>query len=330
MMAVAAAGILSIAFYKVGVLSSEYIGRQPATNRVVPTAMTTPMEMKGEHCMYDSCIAAPSTSISTANLFEGTNHRERAAAYFDKVIESLTATAKERDKVDNHCGLYLAPSTLPHAGLGLFSGFDIPHRHSINEYIGGTFPEYDDDKDPPLWTDLFIPIVDDYKALPYRGQQRFPSWLQYIWPKHHGALSDLEGSTAFPGVPHVLWDFDLGLNFADGVEFYAYDEDGQRDETVNAFMPGLASLANSHVWFSNMDRIYENTRVDYNGQTAPWQPGAGPFTPHHDIEFYTSKKVHAGMELVSIIGDEITHCELPLHILMTLCVILAYYDKLQH
>jgi hypothetical protein len=41
--------------------------------------------------------------------------------------------------------------------------------------------------------------------------------------------------------------------------------------------------------------------VDYNGQVAPWQPGAGAFTPHHGIEFFVSKKggVFAGMELVS-------------------------------
>ena len=50
-----------------------------------------------------------------------------------------------------------------------------------------------------------------------------------------------------------------------------------------------------------MDRIYANSRVDYNGQVAPWQPGAGAFTPHHGIEFFVSKKdgVFAGMELVS-------------------------------
>lgn len=210
---------------------------------------------------------------------------------------------------NDQCGLYLAPSTLPHAGLGVFSGSAIPFDHSVNEYIGGTFPGYDDDKHPPLWTDLFIPIADDYKALPYRGQQRFPSWLQYIWPKSPGALSDLT-TTAFPNVPHELWDFDLGLNFADGIEFFADDFDDKRSKTmpnyqpeerVNAFVPGLASLANSDSRLSNMDRIYANSRVDYNGQVAPWQPGAGAYTPHHGIEFSVSKKggVYAGMELAS-------------------------------
>jgi len=138
---------------------------------------------------------------------------------------------------NGQCGLYLAPSTLPHAGRFSLD----PPSHSIN--VGGTFPGFDDDKHPPLWTDLFIPIADDYKALPYRGQQRFPSWLQYIWPKSPGALSDLT-TTAFPDVPHELWDFDLGLNFADGIQFFADDFDDKRSKTmpykpkerVNAFV----------------------------------------------------------------------------------------------
>jgi len=96
----------------------------------------------------------------------------------------------DEEKVDllppGKCGLYLAPSSLPGAGIGLYSGTRIPYDYSINEYIGGTFPGYDDDRHPPLWNDLYIPIADKYKALPYRGQQRFPSWLGYIWPNEFG------------------------------------------------------------------------------------------------------------------------------------------------
>jgi len=96
----------------------------------------------------------------------------------------------DEEKVDllppGKCGLYLAPSSLPGAGIGLYSGTRIPYDYSINEYIGGTFRGYDDDRHPPLWNDLYIPIADKYKALPYRGQQRFPSWLGYIWPNEFG------------------------------------------------------------------------------------------------------------------------------------------------
>ena len=199
------------------------------------------------------------------------------------------------------CGLYLAPSSLSRAGLGLYSGIAIPYGKSVNEYIGGTFPGYDDDVHPPLWTDMYVPISDDYKSLPYRGQSRFPSWLSYVWPRTPGALSDLT-TTAFPVVPEELWDIDLGLNHADGLHFHLDDgANGKRNVRVNAFVPGLASLANSDGRLFNMERNHATGKVDYDGQMAPWQPGAGAFTPHHGVEFQVAKKggVFAGMELVS-------------------------------
>ena len=205
------------------------------------------------------------------------------------------------------CGLYLAPSSLPHAGLGLYSGSPyIPYEQSVNEYIGGTFPGYDDDSDPPLWTDLYVPIADNLKALPYRGQQRFPSWLQYIWPEEPGAMSDFD-TKPFPFIPQHMWDFDQGLDSADGLDFFLddYIDDASlewREPTVqvNAFVPGLASLVNHHSRFSNMARARNKSRRNYNGQVAPWHPGAGAFTPHHGVEFYVTKKggVYEGMELV--------------------------------
>jgi hypothetical protein len=227
----------------------------------------------------------------------------------EEVAESANDVDDEDDDEDDddaaslphgQCGLYLAPSTLPHAGLGIFSGSAIPHEQSINEYIGGTFPGHDDDVHPPLWTDIFIPIADDYKSLPYRGQQRFPSWLSYVWPRHIGALSDLT-TTAFPVVPEELWDIDLGFNYADGLEFHSDDTVDQRKRRVNAFVPGLASLANSDGRLYNMERSHPSGKVDYDGQASPWQPGAGAFTPHHGVEFHVAKKggVFAGMELVS-------------------------------
>ena len=208
------------------------------------------------------------------------------------------------------CGLYLAPSSLPYAGLGVFSGSPyIPYEHSVNEYVGGTYPGFDDDSDPPLWTDLYVPIADTLKALPYRGQQRFPSWLQYIWPEEPGAMSELT-TKPFPFVPQHMWDFDQGLDSADGLDFFLDDyiddvslEWRTPNVQVNAFVPGLASLVNHHSRFSNMVRIKRKSRRDYNGQVAPWHAGAGAFTPHHGVEFYVTKQggIYEGMELVSLL-----------------------------
>ena len=272
---------------------------RPATVASIAVSITICIALlatSSSESLDDNCVDKDGIATCTANatylLPKNTD---------DVEYDNDTPTAPSHRRYNNQCGLYLAPSTLPHAGLGLFSGTDIPHNHSVNEYISGKFPEYDDGSDAPSWTDLFIPIVDHYKALPYRGQQRFPSWLQYIWPTHHNALADLENS--FPDVPHVLWEFDLGLNFADGVEFYTYN--GDQKERINAFSPGLASLANSHVWFSNIkrkeyDTLYDN---DYN-LTLQRHPGVGVVTlPDQLLEFSVSNRagIQAGMELVFLI-----------------------------
>lgn len=239
----------------------------------------------------------------TPEKFHTTNKKKKSS-------DSNNDDDDDATLLPGECGLYLAPSALPHAGLGLFVGSTIPFDSSVNEYIGGTFPGYNDEEDTPLWTDLFIPIADKYKTLPYRGQQRFPSWLQYIWPESSGAMSDFT-TKPFPVVPPQLWDFDQGLNSAIGLEFYMDDlndmlfdliPDYQPEQRVNAFVPGIASLANHAGVLSNVDRIYANSRADYNGQEAPWHAGAGAFTPHHGVEFIVTEEegIKEGSELVSI------------------------------
>ena len=208
------------------------------------------------------------------------------------------------------CGLYLAPSSLPFAGLGLFSGTNIPADTPINEFIAGTYPGYDPNG-PPLWTDLAIPIADDRKALPYRGQQRHPSWLGYVWPKRVGALAQMWDSETFPRPEPGLANMDPGLQLADGIEFFMddYNEDTQDDDDfepsnrINAFAPGLGSLANHDGDFVNIDRHYRSSRVDYNFQTAPWDAGVGAFTPHHNMLYTTFRDVERGMELFLDYGE---------------------------
>lgn len=134
---------------------------------------------------------------------------------------------------------------------------------------------------------------------------------------HHPHLSLHSQGKPFPLVPPELQDFDEGLNVADGVDFYLDDytnndevEAGRLDEELlpqrkmSAFVPGIASLANSHPRMHNIDRIYENSRRDYNGMVAPFQPGAGSFTPHHTMEYETTKGVREGMELLMDYGTK--------------------------
>lgn len=240
----------------------------------------------------------------------------------ERVAKPKNPPASNADENDlpapDQCALYLAPSTLPRGLLGLFSGHAIPKSENANVYLGGTYPgfQYDDDDDP-LWSDLYIPVADVYKTLPYRGQQRFPSWLSYVWPSEPGAFHHEGEMNPFPTFPDELKDYDDGLNHADGLEFYMddYADDREAEEgrlhrdkrprrRISALAPGLASLANSHPRMYNLDRQYLASRADYAGQVAPWQPGAGAFTPHHGVEFVATKGIRAGMELLLDYGEE--------------------------
>ncbi len=234
-----------------------------------------------------SCNASDADSTSSSQQQRQTNDE--------------TNTVGEGLIPPGQCALYLAPSSLPHAGLGLYSGLNIPFDQSINDYIGGTYPGYNDDDDPPLWTDLILPILDQYKALPHRGQQRFPSYLSYIYPEYKGALSDLNIETKpFPSIPVELRDFDTGFDRADGIEYYIddlppeladelkeyFDSKSDSDSGyISAFVPGLGMLANSHSELNNADRLYEY-ELDRKG--------------HLGIEFVAIKEVTEGMELVSL------------------------------
>ena len=118
------------------------------------------------------CDAADTSSSSSPPKNDNATRRKRQELTPEK-FHTTNKKKKSSDSNNNNdddddttllpgeCGLYLAPSSLPHAGLGLFAGSTIPFDSSVNEYIGGTFPGYNDEEDTPLWTDLFIPIADN-------------------------------------------------------------------------------------------------------------------------------------------------------------------------
>ncbi|KAL9180901.1 hypothetical protein ACHAXT_009706 [Thalassiosira profunda] len=230
------------------------------------------------------------------------------------------------------CGLYLAPSALPRAGFGLFAGRDVPPAASVHARLGlattsasasvsddtsDTSSSDDNHKSDNGGLDPVLPLVDRYKSRPYRGQNRLPSYLAYMWPAHKGALSELAAAPQYPAIPHELWDFDEGYDRADGLAVYAEDIDGGRWEMlggaleevlweastiagkaadeddedfgrIHALVPGLASLLNDHDELANVDRIY-----DYDDDEG----GRG-------IEFAAIRPVTAGMELLMDYGEE--------------------------
>lgn len=217
---------------------------------------------------------------------------------------------KENHQEEGFCSLYLARSGIPGAGLGVFTGVDFQEGATIA--WAGVYGEQDDS----WFQDILIPILDNYKTIPFRGQQRFLSWLGYVWPEevdtfHHSYLDGV-----YPHIPGAHYATPEGLNGADLGLYYFYLSEKYHGEKIpiNVFAPGIASLVNSHYEFVNVAMDSEES-ITLNAETAdqeedemfdpleraqtlsysPLAPGSG-FVALHDVE--------AGSELFIYYGDE--------------------------
>ena len=184
----------------------------------------------------------------------------RAAVFLSTGLLALAigATAvKVGGSYEESCSLFMAPSTIPGAGWGVFTAVDIAEGESIGE------PE------------SIIPVIDNFKTLPYRGQQHFLSWLGYVWPAEPNFFYRAT-QESFPTIPKAMYKVDPGLNKATALEFT--DEEG---DYVSAFIPGIASLVNSD---------YDDANIEYMEQNK-------------QAAFVASDDIEAGSELFFYYGD---------------------------
>jgi hypothetical protein len=158
---------------------------------------------------------------------------------FCLLLQSTTITASNEIEAPRECTLYLAPSTIPNAGYGVFAGVDFDE----GDYIG----------EP----DLVIPVIDTYKNLPYRSQQQFASWLAYVWPAEPDAFYPATRAS-FPTIPSYMYKVDTGLNAATSLKFR-----NSNHERIHAFAPGIASLVNSSPEFVNIQSVKRRNHVSF-------------------------------------------------------------------
>mmetsp|Transcript_17838 Transcript_17838/g.48513 ORF Transcript_17838/g.48513 Transcript_17838/m.48513 type:complete len:842 (+) Transcript_17838:153-2678(+) len=172
------------------------------------------------------------------------------------------------------CGLYMAASFLEGAGYGLFLGHDLPEGAAIG---GGDY------------SDVFIPIQDKFKTLPYRGQQLFLSWLGYVWPAKADHFYPTYSAEVFPEIPLARYGVDAGLN---GVAKRSLKYTDGKGTLVSAFAPGVSSLVNSGPARVNIQKKSDVERVDNNATDN----GRG-YSPHFGVTFETTRALDAGTEL---------------------------------
>ena len=194
------------------------------------------------------------------------------------------------------CSLYLAPSTVPNSGIGLFTTRSIPIEWSVHEYASYCEMEEDniDVMFTTMWTDIFVPI--------WNRDDRPVKFADYIWPAKRG------------------------VGFDDGLDGDVYEcEDGRRgrDDTgliseASVFAFGIASLANSHPTLFNIGRDKEAYRMlgqkenhkamldfrdgheirpEFVDLTAPFDAGVGAFQPTYGNDFLALRNLKEGQEL---------------------------------
>jgi SET domain len=163
------------------------------------------------------------------------------------------------------CSLFIAPSLIPNAGMGIFTGQDIEEGATIGE------PE------------MYITLADKFKTIPYRGQHRWLSWLNYVRGTTNFLIPQNKALATLH--PRKLRRSATGPQFLD--DLYR----------VDAFAPGLAALSVAHPKLFNMALIDPLPNRDNMGMHRKSDPGTGAFTAHHGAFFVAEADIPAGSEL---------------------------------
>jgi len=185
------------------------------------------------------------------------------------------------------CSLYMAPSAIPGAGLGVYTAVDVPYGTTVGAAAGDNYS----------YEDPFIAIQDVYKTLPYAGQQLFRSWLAYIWPAKPDTFYHKRNEGSYPTIPSSFYLQNEGLNGAEGLIFR--ENVGGKKKRLSVFAPGLASLVNSEPLLVNLEQAPgPKNPLESGSQSSSSEAAAAAFAPpHHKVAFSSIRDIPAGSEL---------------------------------
>ena len=170
------------------------------------------------------------------------------------------------DYLSFSCSLYMAESTIPGAGLGIFSGID---RQEGNIVGNG---------------DVMFPIVD----LSYHLQGLRRKIAETI------LVDDVDPYLLDPMHDYIWFGPEMGMEQETSHPFI-------ETEYVSAFAPGLDAAINCHLALTNTDK--RGPTYDAAGLHRSKDPGAGSFTPYHRGQTYVTHPIPAGGELFKYYGD---------------------------
>lgn len=180
---------------------------------------------------------------------------------------------------NDECGIYLAQSTIPHAGLGMYAGKDYKKYEQVtdgdiivplieidwnNDHDGAFLCDMDDGA-PSSTTDALtittltpLSIVENWTFL----------WDDYVWSR-----TDM-----------------LGM-----------DQEEVEGSAVSAASMGIGAAINCRISMVNIEPSWN--KIDSGGLHRSQDPGAGAITPYHDRRSVAISELSAGQELFISYGE---------------------------
>eukprot|EP00978_Attheya_sp_CCMP212_P025507 scaffold82168_cov49-Attheya_sp.AAC.3 len=188
------------------------------------------------------------------------------------------------DEPHNHpntCGLYLAESSIPKAGLGVYTA----KEWMVNSTTCMIIPPTANVQNMAICI-LDLDFHNDYSHYGTRNKNDNNSNNNSMAMRN--MLQDYAWSTAQMG-PHHPWNNEA--------------------QSVSTILPGLGALANGHFglhnimankdgfWFPNNDDKGDNDDFHDMRRRTNNNPGVGAMSRYHDVQYRTTKHVAAGSEL---------------------------------
>jgi len=245
-----------------------------------------------EWATVGECDSNPSYMISTC-----------AKSCMDLYNASKNASCSSIPK--NQCQLYMAESSIPNAGMGMFTSVHI-------DPLSGIFHP-----------DIVINVIDyKYHNRLHRERQRRLSgeWKElnseglsdesvscyewatagecdanplYMWESCKRSCTEL------PNIKDLedKWWLPTSYYWESSNTFSVHDAD-----RADSLIPGIGMLANSHLGLVNV--IMNRPSIDSAGLNRTVDPGAGAFSTYHSLSHQAERHIPAGMEIFPDYGDE--------------------------
>jgi len=195
----------------------------------------------------------------------------------------------------HQCRLYLAESSIPNAGLGMYSGVSLDEGDEIHSEIVIQMIDHESQvKSRKAKTSNAQGLTDDHIDCRFWAEndecEKNPKFMEL-----HCIKSCYDIEHGIPSVyvsPSLLASYYWACSVGHG-SFLA--------KSVESLLPGVGMLANSHPGLLNVQMtrpLYDNAGLDRRAD-----PGVGAFSSYHNYRFLARTHIVPGMEIFAEYGD---------------------------